>query len=414
MLDKNQSFKRNRTERQSTTWTRTDFLAGALKFAAHSAICLIIVASFVVSAGCAKKQKSDSGEKDEVIRIGAILPLTGALSYFGMHEQNGINLAMKKLRKGGLFKHNISVVYEDHKNEPKLAITQFQRLRGSECRFFITQMSGVSMALASYAGTSDSLLLSLAMHPKLASQGDNVFRIYESITQESKVLSRYIIDNRTERRIAVLHINDVWGREAAETFKSQFEFLGGDIVELADYVPKNPDHRNEISKLLDLKPDAIFIAGYGPSAANIVKQIRETSNLQLFGNIGLSWDFSYKVGGDALDGLILAMPTFYATVGDQSSFVKNFREEFGVNPNMESAFAYDSIMLLAKVFEEVGQCTVEQVRNRLLNMNSYQGVSGEILIDQDGDASMATTAIREWEHGGGLKTLEIVEIVDVE
>lgn len=359
--------------------------------------------------GCGKREEAPNQEVQSAkatVRIGAILPLTGALSYFGEHERRAIDLAIRDANAHATNAFRYDVVYEDHKNDVKTAVVQFQRLLSAQnIRLFITQMSAPSMALAPMAKDSGAVLVSLAMHPDFAKQGPSLFRVYESITEESKALAYYIRHHRPEKRLGILYINDVWGIESAESFAKKHTSLGGTVTVSSQYASQDSDHRSLIATVLQTRPEAVFVAGYGPSAVGIVRQIREVSAVPIYGNIGLSWDFSFKASGGALTGVVVVMPQFLATEQRDSAFVEDFFNAYGSLPNMESAFAYDSLMMIVQAVEASRSDLPSIVAARLLATERHAGISGEIRMDAQGDTRMSSTAIREWQSNGELKTI---------
>ena len=72
-------------------------------------IIIVLIAAFAIG-GCnfsQQKGKQKSSNKKEVIKIGAILPLTGDISVYGSGCKNGIDLAIDQLNN-----ENLTVTYK--------------------------------------------------------------------------------------------------------------------------------------------------------------------------------------------------------------------------------------------------------------------------------------------------------------
>ncbi|MEM4215062.1 MAG: ABC transporter substrate-binding protein [Candidatus Pacearchaeota archaeon] len=85
-------------------------------------LCLFLVSSIFV-AGCAKK------EKEEVIKIGAILPLTGNVAFWGQPVQKGMEFAAKEINsKGGINGKKIELRIEDSKGDATEGVIALNKL----------------------------------------------------------------------------------------------------------------------------------------------------------------------------------------------------------------------------------------------------------------------------------------------
>jgi branched-chain amino acid transport system substrate-binding protein len=153
---------------------------------------------------------------------------------------------------------------------------------------------------------------------------------------------------------------------------------GGNIVfrESIPYVPT--EVRSVVTKLRSVSCDSIFVwaapAGLGPV-------LKELKFQELSGHRILPW---WGTAGDVLN----------ATVGDHSSFTLNryvlrdenfiavYNKRFGEAPMRPAGNCYDGIRVLAQVMNKVGTSR-EKVREALLSLNDYVGVTGPFKIRPD-------------------------------
>src|SRR3990167_1877096 len=97
---------------------------------------------FLFIASCGKKE-------EDVIKIGAILPLTGDVAIYGNNTKEGIDLAVEEINKhGGINGKNIRILYEDSKAEPRTGVTVLQNLISKDKVQVIIDNSVSSVALA--------------------------------------------------------------------------------------------------------------------------------------------------------------------------------------------------------------------------------------------------------------------------
>src|SRR5947207_3970105 len=86
--------------------------------------------SLLVSlAGCMLAVSSMSlRAADNVIKIGALLPISGPGSYFGVQDKQGVELALDQLNKPGVNGYKFDVHYEDSACSPLPATQAVKRL----------------------------------------------------------------------------------------------------------------------------------------------------------------------------------------------------------------------------------------------------------------------------------------------
>jgi branched-chain amino acid transport system substrate-binding protein len=65
---------------------------------------------------------------DKVIKIGALLPMSGPGSYFGAQDKQGIELALEQINRAGIGGYKLDVKYEDSSCSPLPATQAAKRL----------------------------------------------------------------------------------------------------------------------------------------------------------------------------------------------------------------------------------------------------------------------------------------------
>ena len=326
---------------------------------------------------------------DDVIRIGAILPLTGNIAYFGEPERNAIEL-FKEIEPN----IRLDVYYEDSRNDPGKAVSAYNKLynlNGVKC--FISQMTGVNLALTPLAEKNKTFLFSLAMDPIIAQRSRYVIRCYEDVADESYAVWHDVSKkwDISKVKMAIGYLDDPWGLYARDAFVKASNNQSGVV-----YVPFAADTKvnDVVPKLMEDSPNVIFIIGYGPIVANIVRSLKESKcQAQIYGNIGMSWDYILRMAGSAIEGCLIAMPSFdpYDLSVD---FTKRYREKYGILPNFEAAYTYDAISLMV---------TFLKSRQDTFTIKEYSGICGDYKFDDDGNSRMTNVAIRKVTDGK-LKT----------
>lgn len=90
----------------------------------------------------------------DVLRIGAIFPLTGDIASYGKAAQQGIDLGVYEINEaGGVNGRRIEVVYEDDQGQPRTAVSAMQKL---------VSVDGVPVVLGSAASSVTLALCPIA------------------------------------------------------------------------------------------------------------------------------------------------------------------------------------------------------------------------------------------------------------
>ena len=109
------------------------------------------------------------------IKIGAIMPLSGAAALYGELSRKGLDLAETEINtQGGINGRPIKLIYEDDKGLPADAVTAFNKLKDIDgIKFVVSEMSSIALAIAPLANENQILQMDAsATTPDYTSVGD--------------------------------------------------------------------------------------------------------------------------------------------------------------------------------------------------------------------------------------------------
>ncbi len=92
-----------------------------------------------------------------------------------------------------------------------------------------------------------------------------------------------------------------------------------------------------------------------------------------------------ELGGDAVEGALFTAG-FYSgdTAEDIQSFVSNYTQKYGDEPDMFAANAYDSMKIVAQALENQG--TTGQPKTEMAAIEDYPGITGKTSFAENGEA----------------------------
>jgi len=360
--------------------------------------CVLIIFFLIFSlilSGCGKKEEKEEvkqtttqkvttkTDKEKIIKIGAILPLTGPGAIFAQYIKEGIDLAIEEINSKTSQK--IKIFYEDSKNQPKEAISVYNKLVELEKPLaVIVALSSVAKALAPLATPSKTVQIGIAVAiPGVTDISEYVFRIYPEAYDIAGIMATYDAKKLGCKTAGVIYINDDFGRSSYEVFKEVFEKYGGKITLTESYEPLQRDFRSQLLKLMRVNPDCIYLSGYGIAYGIIIKQLKELGiNSQLTADMTLGLPNTLEQVGNSAEGA-------YFVDGKMSDeFIRKFKNRYNKEPASYAGYAYDIINILYKIITERKATTSDSVKDGLLKIKDYPGVMGKITILPNGDSTL--------------------------
>jgi branched-chain amino acid transport system substrate-binding protein len=183
---------------------------------------------------------------------------------------------------------------------------------------------------------------------------------------------------------AVIYVNNDWGNGLKEGFDKDFKAGGGEVVSAESVEPDLKDFRTVLIKVKSMAPDFVYIPVHPDQAGVLLKQAKELSlKIQFLGADSFSEKSILTVAGTSAEGVIFTMPAKSAgAVYDE--FQKKYKAKFNSDASYISAAAYDAVMVIAKALTEAG-VDADKIKVALGNIKNYQGASGDITFDKNGD-----------------------------
>ena len=347
-------------------------------------IVLLLVLSGVLAFWYWNKSKSN----EDVIKIGVMLPLTGEGANWGNNAKMAIELAIDEIKTKNT-KYKYEFIFEDSHTDSKTAISAFTKLveidRVKYC--IVDMISSNVLAIAPIANKSKVIIISPgASNPKITDAGDYVFRNWPSDALQGKVDAIVATDTFKWKKIAILKINNDYGNGLSDVFIKNLK-SGVSIVSNESYEKGNTNFKTQILKIKESNPDGVYVLSYPEELPMIFKQCKELNlNKTLLGTETFeSQQLIDNVGGLA-DGAIY---TFPKSPDSTMQIVKNFREnykrKFNKSWGTPGDAAYDAIFMFVNTIEQSGD-DIDSVKRNLYGLKNYQGASGVITIDKNGDA----------------------------
>ena len=209
---------------------------------------------------------------------------------------------------------------------------------------------------------------------------------YHTVIQDDRVqgytLARHIYTDLGLKRVALLRINDRYGRFGVGKFKDASRRLGHPVVIEQKFMRGDTDVRRQLQVIEDSRVDAIVLwTDVGPTAM-ILKQMQELGMKQrVFGSHRTVGDELVKLAGPAAEGFEAVFP-YDPTRTDPLwlDFIARYEALFHEKPDQFAALAYDQMRILLDAICRAG-LNKGRIRDALTGLTSYKGVTGDMVFD---------------------------------
>ncbi len=195
-------------------------------------------------------------------------------------------------------------------------------------------------------------------------------------------LARHIYTELGLKRVALLRVNDRYGRFGVIKFRDASRRLGHPVVIEQKFLPGDTDFRRQLSVIRDSSVDAIVLWSDIPYAAGILKQMQEMGMKQrVFGSHRTIGDELVQLAGPAAEGFEAVYP-YDPSQRTQKwlNFTQHFEAAYHEKPEHFSALAYDAMQVLLQSICRAG-LNRGRIRDVLTGIETYDGATGHMVFD---------------------------------
>ena len=324
-------------------------------------LLLLLVAAFLVYRFAGQNVKED----EHVVKIGAILPLTGKYADLGHWTEAGLLSAIEELKTNNP-NSKIKVIVEDAKSEAKEALSAYNKLVNVEkVNIIVTTSSALCLAIKPRAIADNVLFFGIASHPEITNNNNGkIFRPCNTSIDEGEEICNFINKyNEKNKRVSILYHNSEFG----QSFNKQIsDNLKNTIVGSNSYDDKPESFKTLTIKTLAEKPNMIVAIGFTPSLGVLIKNLRESKYEGIIiSNIGFSTPSVISASGEYAKGVYFVdynLPTkstHFQTI-DSISRVK-FNTKFA----SISYLSYFTLKVIDKAISEKKSSKIADIANYL-------------------------------------------------
>ena len=379
--------------------------------------------------------------------IGCLLPLSGPYQSFGQRALQGLELAQAQFSSQSS-NPPLNIIIKDTGADPDKTITALEELYRDQVAAIIGPIVTSEIA-AREAQQMGIPIITLTQKDNIPEIGDKVFRNFITPKMQVQTLTSFTVESLGLYRFAILYPDETYGTTFMNLFWDQLLESGGQVVAVESYKPDQTDFSDSIKKLVglfyeipeDLKPveeeladdqeleaaetsgqaedqtqvpgarggakedepepivdfDAVFIPDSPGKAGQIVPQLayHDIKDVYILGTNLWHSDSLIKIADQYVQGAVMPDGFFAASPSPRvQKFVKDFEETYQETPDFIEAIVYDTAMILFNVVSREQIRYRSEIRDELLNLDAFPGVTGLTRFDENGDAQKKLYLLR--------------------
>ena len=329
------------------------------------------------------------GESDE-IKIGSVMPMTGAHASFGTSSVECIELAFEEINAaGGVLDGKMLKLYnEDNRSTAEEAATAFQKLieQTGVVAVIGSVASSASLAGAPIAQDAGIPMLSpTSTAVEVTQVGDYIFRACFIDPFQGQVMAQFASQElKLTTAAMIIEQESDYAKGLAEFFKIAFEKAGGTVVIIENFSSQDKDFSGILTRVKAANPEFVYIPSYYDTVGPILRQAKDMELDAQFGG-GDGWDSPdlFDLAGDAANGGFFS--NHYSPDVDTPAvkdFIAAYQAKYNKVPDALGALAYDAAYMMAQAINEAGTTEGAALRDALAAIN-FTGVSGNIVYDAE-------------------------------
>ncbi|MDR9402441.1 MAG: ABC transporter substrate-binding protein [Halothece sp. Uz-M2-17] len=393
---------------------------------------------------------AEGNDSPEALKLGSLFPTTGDLSSIGQNMPKAVNLAVETINAcGGVNGQPVELVQEDTQTDPNAGAAAMSKLAE------VDQVAGVVGAFASSVSgaTIDIAVRNEVMQissgstspvfTERAEAGDfNGYwaRTAPPDTYQAQALAKLASDRGFER-VSTVVINNDYGVGFEQEFVKAFNELGGTVVNEDDpvrYDPKATTFDSEASAAFGNDPDAVLGVLYAETGSLLMRSAYQQGLsegvTELLTDGVYSQEFVSDVG-KTQDGQSIIAGALGTVPGASGVALENLTEKWEAEVGGEvTAFVphtWDAAVVMMLAAEKAGENTGTAIKDNYRDITNspgtevsdpceamelvrngeeinYQGASGDIQFDENGD-TVGSYDVWTVQEEGSLEVIDQVQ-----
>lgn len=333
------------------------------------------------------------------IYIPDVVELSGAGAVSGTNWRDGVILAIEEVNaKGGILGRKIETPHLDTQSDASVSRAQIQKVLDNDPYVVLGPVFSGSVLV-------DMMLTQQAEVPEIVAgeaaaitQRNNPYVFRTSFGQQYSMpkIANYVRDSLKARTVAVLWVNNDFGKGGRDSFVGEIKSRGMQIVADIPTESGQVDFAADVIKLKAANADVIFVYTNEEESARFLREARKQGiTAPLIGETTLLSQKVIELAGSAANGVRGHVGlSADAPVPSLQAFAEKFKKRFGYVNDHNGIKGYTAIYMIKYVTEKIGtfdrRLFARTLHGLTIAPEQEPGILMEATWDKNGDIDRAS------------------------
>ena len=344
----------------------------------------------------------------DVVKVGHVGPISGAIAHLGKDNENGARLAVEEINAAGGVKLGdktvkLDLVTGDDKADPKDGTLVAQKMIDEGVVALVGHLNSGTTIPASklYSDANLSHVSPSATAVKLTEQGfKTTFRVVARDDKQGAALANFAAGPLKAKSVAVIDDRTPYGQGLADEFEKFAKEKGMKVVGREFTNDKASDFNAILTKVRSMKPDVVMYGGMDATAGPMAKQMKQLGmKSTLLAGDGVCSPEFIKLAGNAADIMKCSNAgEAVEKLAKGADFVAKYKKRFNTDVQVYSPYSYDAVYVIVEAMKKAGKADRASITTALRDTN-YDGLTGKIAFDAKGDIKDGAISMFEVKDG---------------
>jgi branched-chain amino acid transport system substrate-binding protein len=328
------------------------------------------------------------------VKIYGLVELSGTGATSGTNFNDGVKLALKEINAGGgILGRKVEYTASDTQSQPQIAKALAVRAIDDGAYVVMGPVFSGSI-LVSMAETRRAEVPNFTGGEAAAiTQQGNPYIFRTSFTQANAMpkVARYIKDTVKAKTVALIWVNNDFGKGGRDVFVKTIEPLGVKVLADVSTDPGQVDFSAAVLKARQANADALFVYCNEEESARVLRELRKQGyDKPIIGETVLTSQKVIELAGDAANGAVAHVGlTADAPSPGIRDFAAKFQKEYKYKPDHNGLKGYTAMYVVKAVTEKVGKLDAKAFAKAMhgvhLSAKEHPGILMDVSFDQNGD-----------------------------
>jgi branched-chain amino acid transport system substrate-binding protein len=330
----------------------------------------------------------------QAIKIAGLYELSGAGATSGTMFKNGVAMAVKEINEaGGILGKKIEHTVSDTQSNPGVAKgLATKAIDDNAFAVFGPVFSGSILVSMAETRKAEVPNFTGGEAAAITKQG-NPYIFRTSFTQDTAMpkVARYIAGNLKAKNVAVIYVNNDFGKGGRDAITKALEANGAKVVADISTDQNQVDFSAAVLRAKGTNADALFAYTNEEESARLLRELKKQGyNKPIVGETTLTSQKVIELAGDAATGAVAHVGlTVDAPIPAMLKFKAKFYQETKTISDHNGIKGYTGVYALKAAIEKVGKLDKKAVAAALhglaLKADKNPGIIMDVAFDDKGD-----------------------------